>query len=175
VLNENHSQTPVLAQCSIKASYKFSSGQGAVLVMERDTISTVDPPGSLRRLLEEPSLRDLVVVSEVHSSSSYARLLTTQTGATVTVGLCAKPPVDAASVSADASWVRSSNAGNFKSRVVKKGTREFYPLFRLVSLKEEAISTGLRDFDDRDPPLPDATPPWQAEDSVPAQDSEDAS
>jgi len=34
-------------------------------------------------------------------------------------------------------------------------------LFRLVSLTEGNISTGLRGDLDEDPPLPDASPPWE--------------
>jgi len=156
-------KAPALAECKVKAAFKFSSGRGAVLVMEKDTITTIDPPGSLRRLLDEEKMLGLVVVSQVHRCSSYARLLTAQSGGTVAIGLSAKPPA-VASASADASWVRSTNAGNFKSRVDKTGDRIFYPLFRLVSLKDQDVSSGMRDeLEAGDPPLPDAVPPWQTE------------
>jgi hypothetical protein len=90
-------------------------------------------------------MRGLVIVSEVHACSSYAGLLTAQTGSTVALGLSVEPPVSgAASATANATWVRSVASGNFKARVNKEGHRKFYPLFRLVSLKEEAISAGLQ-------------------------------
>jgi hypothetical protein len=130
--------------------------------MDKDTISTVDPPGSLRRLLDDESMQECVIVSEVHSCSSFARFLTTKEGGNVAIGLSVQPPVSGVvSATADANWVRSSQAGNFKSKVNKSGNRDYYPLFRLVSLKDKDTSTGLRGgLDDGDPPLPDAVPPW---------------
>ncbi|KAJ7193789.1 hypothetical protein GGX14DRAFT_405164 [Mycena pura] len=158
--------TPAIAQCKVKGAFKFSSGRGAILVMDNDTISSIDPPGSLRRLLEDPSMRDLVVVSEVHSCSSYARLLTAQGGSTVALGLSVEPPVGGvAAATANANWVRSVSSGNFKAQVNKNGHRKYYPLFRLVSLTEKATSTGMRGGDESDDsdsllPLPDAEPAW---------------
>ncbi|KAJ7481034.1 hypothetical protein B0H11DRAFT_1724570 [Mycena galericulata] len=159
---------PAITQCKIKAAFKFSSGRGAILAMHNDRMSIIDPPGALRKLLEDISLRGFVVVSEVHCCSSYARLLTAEANSAVALGLSIEPPVSGvASASVNATWVRNASSGNFKSQVDKKGTRKFYPLFRLVSLTEKAISTGLRgDSDEAEgvPPLPDAEPPWDAVD-----------
>ncbi|KAH7921892.1 hypothetical protein BV22DRAFT_1018462 [Leucogyrophana mollusca] len=155
-------QTPVLANCSIKAGFQFSSGSGAVLAMNNDTITTIDPAGCLRRLLDDETLRDCVVVSEVHRCSSYARYLSSPNTKSITMGLSVEPPVSGvASAKADVKWVRSTTTGNFKSKVDKSEARVFYPLFRLVSLKETATAVGLRGSWDGDiPPLPDAQPPW---------------
>ncbi|KAJ7907296.1 hypothetical protein B0H13DRAFT_1618590 [Mycena leptocephala] len=161
--------SPAIAQCKVKGAFEFSSGHGAILVMEDDMISLIEPQGALRRLLEDPTMRGLVIVSEVHSCSSYARLLTAQSGSTIALGLSIEPPISgAASATANATWVRSVASGNFKSRVNKDGDRKFYPLFRLVSLTEKATSTGLRgEWDDSGapPPLPDAQPPWEADEA----------
>ncbi|KAJ7717806.1 hypothetical protein B0H16DRAFT_1897827 [Mycena metata] len=155
--------TPALVQCKVNGAFKFSSGRGAILVMENDKMSSIDPPGSLRRLLKDPSMRDAVIVSEVHSCSSYARMLTAQEGSTVALGLSVEPPVASVSATANATWVRSGASGNFKSQVNNKGERKFYPLFRLVSLTEQATTTGFRGEEDPDAlSLPDAEPPWQA-------------
>lgn len=163
-----HRQTPALVQCEVKAAFKFMSGRGAVLAMDNDTISTVDPPGKLRRLLAEPTMKGLVVVSEVHQCSSYARFLSTQNGATVSLGLSVEPPIaNVGAVGVDAKWVHSSSAGNFKAKVNKTGKRAFYPLFRLVALVDNDVASGLRGELDQDPPLPDANPPW-----VPIEDEE---
>ncbi|KAJ6622148.1 hypothetical protein B0H10DRAFT_1788477 [Mycena sp. CBHHK59/15] len=155
---------PAIARCKVKGAFKFSSGRGAVLAMENDTISTVDPPGALRRLLEDSSMCGFVIVSEVHRCSAYARLLTAHANSTVALGLSVEPPVSGlASATTDATWVRSTASGNFRSRVNKGGERDFYPLFRLVSLTEKAASTGLRgELDDDVLALPDAEPPWAA-------------
>ncbi|KAJ6462403.1 hypothetical protein DFH09DRAFT_1493516, partial [Mycena vulgaris] len=108
----------------IKRAFKFSSGRRAILVMEKDTISVIDPPGALsRRLLEDPTMRGLVVVSEVHACSAYARLLTAQEGSTIALGLNIEPPVSGvASAAGNATWVRNASSGNFKSQV-NKGDR----------------------------------------------------
>jgi hypothetical protein len=161
-------QTPVFAQCKVKAAFKVSSDRGAVLVMDNDVISTIDPPGCLRRLLDEKTMRGCVIVSQTHRCSSYARFLTSKGGQSIAIGLAVEPPVSGVvSVDVNAKWIRSSSAGNFKSKVNKSGHLDYYPLFRLVSLKDKDTSSGLRgELEDGDPPLPDAVPPWQSQDDA---------
>ncbi|KAJ7910557.1 hypothetical protein B0H13DRAFT_2486459 [Mycena leptocephala] len=135
---------PVLAKCTMKGAFKFSSGRGAILAMENAMITLVDPPGALKYLLDDPNMRGVVVVSEVHSCSSYARVITAEAGGIVALGLRAEPPISGiGSVAATATWVRNVASGNFKSQVNKMGERSFYPLFRLVSFSEEETSTGI--------------------------------
>ncbi|KAJ7137987.1 hypothetical protein C8R44DRAFT_944501 [Mycena epipterygia] len=134
---------PAIAQCKIKGAFTFSSGRGAVLVMNKDTISVIDTPGALRRLLEDPSMHGFVVVSEVHRCSSYARLLTTQKSGTVALGLSVEPPVaGVASAGANAKWMRDRTGGDFRAGHNPNGERTFYPLFRLFSLTEEGPCDG---------------------------------
>ena len=136
--------------------------------MENDILVAISPPGILRRLLNSKEFQHLVdnkknpvLVSEVHQCSSYARFLSLKAGATVALALTAEPPVaNVGGANIDAKWVCSNSAGNFKSKVNKDGKRMFYPLFRLVSLKEGDVSTGMRGELDEDSPLPDAEPPW---------------
>ncbi|KAJ6449432.1 hypothetical protein C8R47DRAFT_999218 [Mycena vitilis] len=78
---------PAIAHCEIKGAFKFSSGRGAILAMENAMLTTVDPPGALKLLLEDPRMRGAFVVSGIHSCSSYVRLLTAEEGSTVAVGL----------------------------------------------------------------------------------------
>jgi hypothetical protein len=112
--------------------------------MENPMITIIDPPGRLKALLEDPSMRNMVVVSEVHSCSSYARLFSAEEGGTVTLGLHVKYPVPgAASADAIGTWVRHGTFGNFKTQVNTLGEHAFYPLFRLVSRSEEQTSTGI--------------------------------
>jgi len=158
-------QTPIFAQCGFKTGYTFSSGAGATLFMYEDTITTLEYPGTLRRLLQNEKFKKSkkhVIVSEVHRCSSYARLLTSENETNVAFGLSIEPPVSGVmSGSGDITWQRSSDTGNFKWKSNKNGDRTFYPLFRLVSLTHGPVSDGLRaDSDGGDPPLPDAVPPW---------------
>jgi hypothetical protein len=143
LLDRLSGQTPALISCKAKGVFKIFSGRGAIIAMNNDTIYTIDSPGKFRRLLDEARMRGLVIVSEVHRCSSNARFLATEDGATVALGLNFGDLGDVASAN-DAKWVRSSSAGNFKSRVNTSGKRDFYPLFRLVSLTEGDISTGLK-------------------------------
>lgn len=57
--------------------------------MDNDTLSTIDLPGKLRRLLK---VKGLVIVSEFHRCSSYAHFLATNNGATVAFGLSVEVP-----------------------------------------------------------------------------------
>ncbi|VDC01642.1 unnamed protein product [Peniophora sp. CBMAI 1063] len=158
-------QTPALANCGVKASFKFHSGQGAVLSMNGDSVTTIDPPGALRPLLDDADLPEgTVIVSEVHATSSYARYLGTPEVRQVSIGLNVAPPAVANVAKADVSaqWLRSTTIGNFKSKVNADNERTYYPLFRLVALEGDAVSNGLRAGidDEMEIPLPDAVPPW---------------
>ncbi|KZV73274.1 hypothetical protein PENSPDRAFT_732961 [Peniophora sp. CONT] len=138
-------QTPAFANCRARASFKFSSGRGAVLCMDGDTITTIDAPGTLRLLLDDPTLPEgIVVVSEVHATSSYARYLGTSGVKQVSIGLSATAPAlpDVGGVDVQAEWVNSSTAGNFKSKINRDGARTYYPLFRLVALEGDNVSNG---------------------------------
>ncbi|KAJ6544670.1 hypothetical protein DFH09DRAFT_885524, partial [Mycena vulgaris] len=135
---------PAIAQCRLSGAFQFSTGHGAILVMDNDATTVIDFAGALRPLLEDPKMRGAVVVSEVHSCSSYARVLTAKTGSTIALGLRVDPPVPGvASIAATARWVTSRTLGNFKSGVSKNGDRKFCPLFRLVSLEETDVAMGL--------------------------------
>ena len=150
-------QTPALISCKTKGAFKFVLGPGAIIAMNNDTIYTIDSPGKLHRLLEEEGVKGRVIVSQVHRCSSYARFLATEDGATVALGLSVAVPVSNP-VAVDAKWVRNSGVGNFKTKVNSNGQRDFYPLFKLVSLAEGDITTLLRSRPDGDEerPLPDA-------------------
>ncbi|KAJ6530915.1 hypothetical protein DFH09DRAFT_882100, partial [Mycena vulgaris] len=135
---------PAIVQCKISGAFQFSAGRGAILVMDNDATTVIDPAGALRPLLEDPGMRGAVVVSEVHSCSSYARVLTANTGSTIALGLRVDPPVPGvASIAVDARWVTSRTLGNFKSGVSRNGDRKFCPLYRLVSLEETDLAMGL--------------------------------
>jgi hypothetical protein len=135
--------------------------------MVNDILVTISPPGKLRRLLDSEELqhlvdnnKDLVLVSEVHQCSSYARFVSSKANTSIALAFSAEPPVaNVGGANVNAKWIYSNSAGNFKSKVNKDGKRMFYPLFRLVSLKEGPLSTGMRGRLD-EVPLPDAEPPW---------------
>ncbi|VDB89365.1 unnamed protein product [Peniophora sp. CBMAI 1063] len=138
-------QTPSSINCRAQASFKFSAGRGAVLCMDGDTITTIDPPGALRPLLDDTSLPEgVVVVSEVHATSSYARYLGTSAERQVSIGLRATAPAlpDVGGADVGAEWLISSTAGNFKSKINPDGARTYYPLFRLVALDGAHVSNG---------------------------------
>ncbi|KIJ56326.1 hypothetical protein M422DRAFT_57686 [Sphaerobolus stellatus SS14] len=155
--------TPVLVNCSLQASFKISSERGAVLLMENEATSLIDPPAALLSLLGDSKMQGRVLVSQTHRCSSYARLLTAEGASNVTIGLAATPPAtDVVSAQVTTKWVKTTSAGNFKSGINKDQKRNFYPLFRLVSVKQGPVSVGLRGSSDEDS-LPDAVPPWSSQ------------
>ncbi|KAF7361121.1 hypothetical protein MSAN_01143900 [Mycena sanguinolenta] len=128
-----------LGQLQAGASFKCASGRGAMLVMKNTAITAIEHPDVLRRLLADPRIaQGMVVVSEVHSCSSYARLLTTNRGDSISLGLHVEPSVPGIPTAAlEARWeIENVGAQNIKFQVNKNGERTFYPLFRLVSLSE---------------------------------------
>ncbi|KAF8144949.1 hypothetical protein K438DRAFT_1631009, partial [Mycena galopus ATCC 62051] len=132
---------PLIPEC--KVAFQFARGCGAVLTMRNETMTSIDR-GSLKQLLEDPSMHDMVVVSEVHSCSSYARLLCADGTTTLTLGSHVSTPGLGASASIASKWVTEGSSGNFKSQVNTRGERTFSPLFRLVSLSgEEMFSTKI--------------------------------
>jgi hypothetical protein len=56
-LPQSSSHAPVLMDCRIPGTFRFSSGQGAMLAMDNNTISTIDPPGSLCWLLVDSTMQ----------------------------------------------------------------------------------------------------------------------
>ncbi|KAJ7910561.1 hypothetical protein B0H13DRAFT_2329257 [Mycena leptocephala] len=71
---------------------QFSSGCGAILAMENTMITIIDPPGALKYDLSMGG----VVVSEVHSCSSYARVITAEAGSIIALGLRVEPTISQA-------------------------------------------------------------------------------
>ena len=135
--------TSTVATFEMKAAFRFSKGRGAILAMKNDVTSAIDSPGALRGLLEDSSMRGCVIVSEVHSCSSYARLLTTQNGKTIALGLSVQPPPPGSGLLVGAKWVHNTVAGNFRWGINPTGDRTYYPLYCLVSLKGQTLTTGL--------------------------------
>ncbi|KAF7365736.1 hypothetical protein MVEN_00447400 [Mycena venus] len=152
--NDSEGETWVTSKNAKQIDFSASAGTGyrlalsahwrcgAVLAMENAMITLIEHPGLLKPLLRNPIMRGVVIVSEVHSCSSYARLLTTDGGGTVALGLRVETP-GVVSTDANARWVRNTTSGNFKSHVNKSGNRSFYPLYRLVAHSEDEISTGI--------------------------------
>ncbi|KAJ7615409.1 hypothetical protein FB45DRAFT_1064345 [Roridomyces roridus] len=141
-------------------SWIVSKNAVQVDLMSNPTISYINPPGALRKRLQEPSMRDLIVVSEVHSCDSYARILASSAGNTVALGLSVEPPAPGGRPCA--------------RHVDEKGERRYHPLFELVSLTEKATSTGLRSSEEEwhGAPLSEAVPPWLVEEEEGKKTSE---
>ena len=145
--------------------------------MDGDSVTTIDPPGALRPLLDDDDLPEgTVIVSEVHATSSFARYLGTPEVRQVSIGLNVAPPAAADVVKAEVSaqWLRSTIIGNFKTKVNTDNKKTYYPLFRLVALEGDAVSNGLRAGleDEMETPLPDAIPPWMTSDAEKTKEEE---
>lgn len=124
----------------------FTKGRGALLAMLRPRLTVIANPGHLSRLFtDQPGWSDVVLVSEVYTCPSYARLLTNCTTKDVTVGLGASAPI-APTTGGDMrlQWQTNTASGDWKSAhylPVKHGAEEdsesdeplCYPLFKLVA------------------------------------------
>jgi len=172
----------------IKHKVAFSKGRGALLAMLRPHFTTITYPGRLSRLLAaQRDWKDFVLVSEVYTCRSYARVLTSSASKEVTIGLGASVPLAAAvgvPVNAggdiDVEWHTDFRSGDWKctqhelfkhreavqsANDVKRGDEEdesrslCYPLFKLVALRRPFGSpvSTVRAFDFE---LPVALPPW---------------
>lgn len=128
-----YSLISVLASCQVKARFQFTSGWGAVLAIDNDTITSIDPPwltwapawwkqaAKLRHRLRSPS-ESHVFMCLVHFLSQledhYYQLE------------YELPVSGVASVKANLKWVSSSNADNFKPKVNKKSQTRILSVIR---------------------------------------------
>ncbi|KAF9525427.1 hypothetical protein CPB83DRAFT_796373 [Crepidotus variabilis] len=161
-----------LANLRLHAGFKLTSGRGAILAMEHETVTYLDRPGSLLKLLMSERLHGRVIVSEVHQCSSYARYLVSEGGKTVSIGLGAEVPCPGApGVSAlgevAGSWYCDAAVGNFKAKINQVGEKVFCPLYRLVAVEERRPCVGLRGPIEQ-AGLSDVEPPW-----TPVEDEEE--
>ncbi|KAJ7493749.1 hypothetical protein FB451DRAFT_1491041 [Mycena latifolia] len=133
-----------IAQCAVKGALEFSAGKNAFLVMHNEMTTSIDSPGALRAVLNDPKMRGTVVVSEVHCCSAYIRGLIGKAGGSFALGLSVEHPVAGiASANAKAEWVHTATSGDIKSAANSKGERKYYPLFSLVSLEDTDFATAL--------------------------------
>ncbi|KAJ6589274.1 hypothetical protein B0H19DRAFT_1248829 [Mycena capillaripes] len=113
-----------LTQCTMKGAFKFSSGRGAILAMKNAMITIIDPPGALKRLFEDPSMRG-VVAAPSHSACKSS--------------LAPGRRVD----KRDHDLGSKCRFREFQIPGEQDGECAFYTLVRLVSLVEEETSTGI--------------------------------
>ena len=169
--------------------------------MLRPRLNAIAYPGRLSRLLaDQRDWSGMVIVSEVYTCRSYARLLTRSSSKEITVGLGATVPIAAAAglpVSVggdvDVQWKTDAKSGDWKAahfeRLKSRGKQESsdntelgnednedgplcYPLFKLVALRRPRGAPVSTMRSTLDPELPIARPPWM-EDSSQEEVTED--
>lgn len=124
----------------------FTKGRGALLIMLRPRLTVITNPGRLLCLFNDRSdWSDIVLVSELYTCPSYARLLTNRCTREVSLGLGTSAPI-APAIGGDAhlQWKTNSASGDFKSahfipeeRGVSEAPGEpvCYPLYKLVAAR----------------------------------------
>ena len=178
----------------LKHKVAFTKGRGALLAMLKPRLHAIAYPGRLSRLLnDQHEWGDMVIVSEVYTCRSYARLLTHHTAKEITVGLGATVPVAVAvglpiSVGGDVDvqWQTDATRGDWKAahfeRIKPRKSHRngddakignevnedgplCYPLFKLVALRRPhgAPISAVRGTFDYE--LPVAIPPWINDDN----------
>ncbi|OCH96317.1 hypothetical protein OBBRIDRAFT_232425 [Obba rivulosa] len=130
--------TAPLVGVGIKKSFKIASSHGAVLVMLKPRLESIKYPGRLKALLtSSEDWNERVVISEVYTCHSYARLLAPKQSSEVEISLDGKSHAGLVGGKAKMQWKTSHEAGDFRCRhgTGKPGDVICYPLFKLVSLR----------------------------------------
>ncbi|EMD39086.1 hypothetical protein CERSUDRAFT_112781 [Gelatoporia subvermispora B] len=127
-----------LVGVGIKKSFKIASSHGAVLVMLKPRLESIKYPGRLKALLtSREDWKEQVVISEVYTCHSYARLLAPKQSSEVEISLDGKTHAGLVGGKTKMQWKTSHEAGDFKCRhgSGKTGDVICYPLYKLVSLR----------------------------------------
>ena len=201
-----HRSLESIVEGHLKHKIAFSKGHGALLAMLRPCLNTIAYPRRLSRLLaDQRDWSGMVIVSEVYTCRSYARLLVHSSSKEITFGLGATIPIAAAvgvpvSVGGDVDvqWQTDATSGDWKTshferiksrRDPKNGDNAkfgnednedgplCYPLFKLVALRRPHGAPVSTVRSTLDLELPVAIPPWMESggEEVVTEDGEDLS
>ncbi|KAG8987595.1 hypothetical protein FRB94_002623 [Tulasnella sp. JGI-2019a] len=151
-----------LADASVKGSWQFNRGRGAVLVVNEPRILELPRNILLADLTKIPLLKDQYLVTQVVQCPAYAFYLSDKKGDQLSLALSANVPVPfapgvGASADAGGSWWSQSGSGVLKQGGQKGGTDEFTPLFTLKMIRKPFISFRR----DSPPPIREGDDLWR--------------
>jgi len=135
VIGANFTTPHAPIQAGIKKSYEVSGHRGAVLAMVKPRHHSLTNPGRLaKHIADDDSWKHRVVITELYTCHSYARLYTPRIEHAFELGLEASVASPIMGTRANFSWRTSNQHGDFKHRDVFDEADETlcYPLFKLM-------------------------------------------
>jgi len=144
-------QDTEIQKCEIKGHITFNSDRGAVLVTLDSRTTSIPGKTSLKALINEPRLHGKHLVSEVVHCAKYARYMSGPQGGDLTLGFDGKSWLSAGATQADSYSTGVSD------------TPAFFPLFRLLVMRDRGPILLLRDSPEPEDPkqlLAPLYPPW---------------
>ncbi|KAH9831215.1 uncharacterized protein C8Q71DRAFT_715745 [Rhodofomes roseus] len=119
-----------------KKTFIIRRSHGAILIMLEPQYTQLSPPGTLKDLVYSTALKKRhLLVSELYSCASYARLLAPRQEHVVNISLEGEAHQRLFHGRAEAEWRHTADGGDFRCGVQQGGDVAFTPLFRLVGRK----------------------------------------
>ncbi|KZT51922.1 hypothetical protein CALCODRAFT_558360 [Calocera cornea HHB12733] len=142
-----------IQKCDVKGHIAFSSDRGAVLVTLDSRTTAIPGKKSLKALISEPRLHGKHLVSEVVHCSKYARYMSSPSGGDLTLGFDGHR------------WLAQGVTTEDEFQTGVEDQPAFYPLFRLLVMRDRGPILLLRDSPEPEDPaqlLAPLYPPWGA-------------
>ncbi|KAH9935402.1 uncharacterized protein B0H18DRAFT_412544 [Fomitopsis serialis] len=125
-----------LHKVTMKKTFTVKRSHGAILVMLNARYTHLSPAGNLKDLVYSTAFKKKhLLVSELYSCGSYARLLAPKQERAVKISLEGEAHQRSVHASEEAEWIHTADGGDFKSGVLRGSEAAFTPLFRLVGRK----------------------------------------
>jgi hypothetical protein len=137
-------EIPGLAEASIKGQWAFGSTRGALLIMAHPRTSYIPRDTILKDLAEAPTLKDMLLVTEVFACPAYSLYLSSGNSEVVNLALLGSFPVPHApgvTVGGEVDgkwWVQNTN-GLFRSACGHHGKDDFTPLYMLKGIRKKSL------------------------------------
>lgn len=145
-----HSHTrsaSLLHKAKVEQTFAITRSYGAILVMNNVRYATLEPAGALIDLIYSNAFKkNQVLVTELYTCSSYARLLAPKQTRVVQVTLEASAHQRVLCGQEEAKWTHTADGGDFMSGTAKDGEHAFAPLFRLVGRKRKFRTLPIREL-----------------------------
>ncbi|KAI0727960.1 hypothetical protein C8Q72DRAFT_974770 [Fomitopsis betulina] len=137
----------LLHKAKVEQTFAITRSYGAILVMNNVRYATLEPAGALIDLIYSNAFKkNQVLVTELYTCSSYARLLAPKQTRVVQVTLEASAHQRVLCGQEEAKWTHTADGGDFMSGTAKDGEHAFAPLFRLVGRKRKFRTLPIREL-----------------------------
>lgn len=139
--------TSWLHKAKVEQTFTVTRSYGAILVMTNVRYATLEPAGVLKDLMYSSAFtKHQLLVSELYTCSSYARLLAPKQTHAVQVALEASAHHGMIHGTDDLKWTHTADGGDFMNGTAKDGNPAFAPLFRLVGRERTLRKLPIREL-----------------------------